>query len=83
MKSYVLISIDSEFKPLMNINRIIVTESVEKAALEFMASAFSGSKGVILAKLKIQRESGHTKTLDVRRIPVIKNKNTVYKHFLV
>ena len=83
MKSFILISIDSDFKPLMNINRIIVTQSAEKAALEFMASAFSGSDGIILAKLKIQNESGHTKTFDVRRMPIVKNKNKVYKHFVV
>ena len=71
-------------RPRFNIDRTIVESSASRAALRFMSMAFSGKKGNVKARVKVQNWAGNVRSFDVMRTPVTdKYGITKYKHHLV
>ena len=71
-------------RPHLNIEKTIVESSASRAALSFMAMAFSGKTSKIQARIKVQNWSGNVRTFNVLRSPVTDKYGTVkYKHHIV
>ena len=88
ISKYLLLEIttaDSNYtRPSFNFKNTVVESSASRAALSFMAMAFSGHKQRIQAKIKVQSWSGNIKSFTVLRTPVKDKQNTLkYKHHIV
>ena len=71
-------------RPHLNIDKTVVETSASRAALTFMAMAFSGKKTQIQARIKIQNTSGNIRSFNILRRPVADKFGTIkYKHHIV
>lgn len=71
-------------RPRFNINKKIVESSASRAALSFMAMAFSGHKQKIQARIKVQSWSGNIRSFTVLRTPVTDKYGSIkYKHHIM